>query len=238
MTLPDIPPGSAKATEVAAAADRLTQRLFGPAFTNLGEIAGDWVRLWRMANLARISRRVDRMTERRGLDPAGTRRVALSVGLPLLEKASLEDDPFLQEWWAGLIAGEHAGADDAEGFGLDAVYVTAMAQLTRLDCEILTYVCEQGVGQRSEEGIEPNPLDPEDISRKYGQLAHIAVDKLVVLGLIFRIPKLPLEPGGSVGLLEVVIPSIIGLNLYAVATGNLPRRLARISHRVADLGVE
>ena len=96
MTLPDIPPGSAEATEVAAAANRLTQRLFGPAVTNLGEIAGDWVRLWRMANLAAISQQVDRMTERRGLDPAGARRVALSVGLPLLEKASLEDDPFFK----------------------------------------------------------------------------------------------------------------------------------------------
>lgn len=225
MTLPDIPPGSAEATEVAAAANRLAERLFGPAVTNLGEIAGDWVRLWRMANLAAISRPVDRMTERRGLDPAEARRVALSVGLPLLEKASLQDDPFLQEWWAGLIAG--AGADDEEGFGLDAVYVTAMAQLTRLDCEILTYVCEHGVGHRIEEGaIEPNPLNPEDISRKYGQFAHIAIDKLVVLGLIGRILKLPLKPGGPGGLLEVVIPSMIGLNLYAEATGSLPRRLA------------
>lgn len=227
MTLPDIPPGSAEATEVAAAANRLTQRLFGPAVTSLGEIAGDWVRLWRVANLAAISRRVDRMTERRGLDPAEARRVALSVGLPLLEKASLEEDPFLQEWWAGLIAGAGAGADDDEGLGLDAVYVTAMAQLTKLDCEILTYVCEHGVGHRIEEGaIEPNPLDPEDISRKYGQFAHIAVDKLVVLGLIGRIPKLPLKPGRLGGLLEVIIPSVIGLNLYAEATGNLPRWLA------------
>ena len=153
--------------------------------------------------------------------------MALSVGLPLLEKASLEEDPFLQEWWAGLIAGAGAGADDDEGLGLDAVYVTAMAQLTKLDCEILTYVCEHGVGHRIEEGaIEPNPLDPEDISRKYGQFAHIAVDKLVVLGLIGRIPKLPLKPGRLGGLLEVIIPSVIGLNLYAEATGNLPRWLA------------
>ena len=228
MTLPDIPPGSAKATEVAAAANRLTQRLFGPAFTNLGEIAGDWVRSWRMANLAAISQRVDRMTERRGLDPAGARRVALSVGLPLLEKASLEDDPFLQDWWAGLVAGAGAGADDEEGFGLDAVYVTSMAQLTRLDCEILTYVCERGVSHRIEEGgIQPNPLDPEDISRKYGQFAHIAVDKLVVLGLIGRVPKLPLTPGGPGGLLEVVIPSMIGLNLYAEATGGPSTRAGR-----------
>jgi len=227
MTLPAIPPGGAETTEVAAAANRLTQRLFGPAFTNLGEIAGDWVRSWRMANLAAISRRVDRMTERRGLDPAGTRRVALSVGLPLLEKASLEDDPFLQDWWAGLIAGAGAGADDTEGFDLDAVYVTAMAQLSRLDCQILTYVCEHGVVRRTEEGdIETNLLDPEDLSRKYGRLAHIAVDKLVILGLISRIPKLPLKPGGPMGLIEVVQPSVIGLNLYAKVTGNLPRRLA------------
>ena len=102
-----------------------------------------------------------------------------------------------------------------------------MAQLTRLDCEILTYVCEHGVSHRIKEGaIQPNPLDPDDISRKYGRFAHIAVDKLDVLGLIGRIPKLPLKPGGPGGLLNVIIPSLIGLNLYAGATGNLPRRLA------------
>lgn len=225
MTLPDIAHASTEATEVTTDANRLVQRLFGPAITNLGEIAGDWVRLWRMANLAAISRRVDRLTERRGLDPTGARRVALSVGLPLLEKASLEDDPFLQDWWAGLVAG--AGSDDDDGLGLDAVYVTAMAQLTRLDCQILTYVCEHGVARRTEAGnIETNLLDPEDIDREYGRLAHIAVDKLVVLGLISRIPKLPLKRGGPGGLLEVITPSIIGLNLYANATGNLPRRLA------------
>ena len=66
----------------------------------------------------------------------------------------------------------------------------------------------------------------EDINRKYRGGAHISVDRLVVLGLISRIPKLPSTPGGPGGLLKVVIPSIVGLNLYADATGDIPRALA------------
>ncbi|WP_428274204.1 hypothetical protein [Candidatus Palauibacter sp.] len=228
MTPPDITPVGPKDIEAAAAGvNRLAQRLFGPALAELGEIPADWLRFWRVKNLAAISRRVDQMSEQRGLDPSGVRGVALSIGLPLLEKASLQDDPFLQDWWAGLIAGVGSEDDeDAETFGLDATYVEAMGQLTKLDCKILTYVCEHGVRRRTEEGdIVTYALDPEDISRKYGRYAHIAVEKLVALGLIQRHPKVPLTRGGPGGLAEVVQPSMIGLNLYAEATGKLPERL-------------
>lgn len=60
--------------------------------------------------------------------------VPLKIAMPLLHAASLEDDAFLQERWAGLLA----NATDANtSFEIRRVYVDILESLTSIDCKIL-----------------------------------------------------------------------------------------------------
>ena len=71
----------------------------------------------------------------------------------MLEKASYQDDSFIQDRWANLIASSLLAAELVEDdFSLDVTYVEILGQLSRLDCEILEYVSEEGI--ESHEGGE------------------------------------------------------------------------------------
>ena len=82
----------------------LASRLFGPAADELGEISGDWARYWRLRNLVVIHEKFEKVLQAKGLDYGDLRHLSLSVGLPMLERASYQDDSVLQEKWANLMA--------------------------------------------------------------------------------------------------------------------------------------
>ena len=67
-------------------------------------------------------------------------------------------------------------------------------------------------------------FDLDELEERFDKrIAHISVEKLVTLGVLQRAPKLPLTPGpSSSGLVEVIMPTIIGLNFYATASGKMP----------------
>ena len=65
-------------------------------------------------------------------------------GLPLIEKASYQDDSFLQERWANLIANSlRPGGEVVNDFSLSITYVEILHQLSRLEVEYLQYLAGQ-----------------------------------------------------------------------------------------------
>ena len=200
------------------------QRLFGPSVDQVGLVLGDWVRLWRAKNLLSIKERMDRILQEKGFDPAAGRHLTLSVGLPLLEKASYQDDSFLQERWAHLIASSLCSDDQEESnFNLDITCIEALHQFSRLDCEVLEFIVENGVVNMEEEGgIVVKRLEPDAVHEALPHAAvHLSLEKLVSLGCVRRDPKLPLKPGGM-ALEEIIGPTTIGINLYISASGKNP----------------
>ena len=218
----------AASKKLAAGLREFTLKILGPSAEQAGLIVGDWARLWRVKNLVSINEKFDRICKEKGFNPAEGRYLAMSLGLPLLEKASYQDDDFLQEKWAHLIASSlssdnRAGSD----FSLDITYVEILNQLSKLDCEILEYIVENGVKSRDEKtgAIETVGLDPEKVQEPHlHELANLSLEKLVSLGCAYRVLKTPLKAGGDgYGILrQEIIVTLIGLNLYVAASGNRP----------------
>ncbi|WP_423929306.1 Abi-alpha family protein [Candidatus Palauibacter sp.] len=201
----------------------LINNLLGPSAREIGEIGGDFAHYWRMKNLDRIAPKVRRCYEKLGLDEKSFLRPA--VGLPMLEAASYQDDSYLQDRWANLLAGTAANAGDETDFDLGSTYVEIMRQLSRTDCEILDFVAENGIEGINEDGsYAPKGFDPEELKERFDKrVAHISVEKLVTLGVLQRAMKMPITPGPTAsGFAEVIVPTIIGLNFYVTASGKMP----------------
>ena len=202
------------------------RRILGPSADQAGQILGDYARLWRVRNLVSISRKFERIRCDWGIDLSTANRLKLAVGLPLLEKASYQDDSYLQERWAHLIASV-LRFEDPGGvpFSLDIAHIEALHQFSRLDCEVLEFVVENEVRGQDDEGpiILARQLEPETIDAAFPKsLSHISLEKLESLGCIRRNPKLPLKSGGSGTLKEIITPTLIGINLYVSASGKNP----------------
>lgn len=211
---------------VLAAVREFALKLLGPAAEQFGLMAGDWARAWRLKNLLAINKKCDRILLEKGINPAERRHLSLTVGLPLLEKASYHDNDFLQERWAHLIASSLRSEDHAESsFSLDITHIEILNQLSQLDCEVLEFIVENSVTGKGEDGIAVRPLEQDEIQDAHPNTpSHVSLEKLVSLGCARCDPKVPLKPGGR-GLMEVVTPTSIGINLYIAASGKTPKGL-------------
>lgn len=210
---------------IRRAAGKLFNNLLGPGTKEIGEMVGDIARSWRLKNLARLEPKVRDSLKKLGLDKR--RVLPLAVGLPMIEAASYQDDSYLQDRWANLIAGTvaRAGDEDETDFDLAPTYVEIMRQLSRPDCEILDFVAENGIEGINEDGsYAPKGFDLAELQERFDKrITHISVEKLVTLGVLQRAPKIPMTTGPtSSGFAEVILPTIIGLNFYATASGKMP----------------
>ena len=204
----------------------LASRLFGPAADELGEITGDWARYWRLRNLMVIQKKVENVLQARGLNRGNLRHLSLSVGLPMLERASYQDDSVLQEKWANLMAASLISEGSGGGFSLDVMHVEMLSQMAPLDCEVLELVCERGVDHQDGQGtMVVARLDPAEVEDEFaGRPAHISLEKLCALGAVQRVIRTPLRTGAPTvsGLREIVAPTLVGLNLYLASSGKMP----------------
>jgi len=99
-----------KAISVAfQAAEGLLKRLLGPAIDEAGLILQDKVRVYRLKNTLRALDRVRTLLSEADIEP---RQVPLRALLPLLDGVSMEDDEFLREKWARLLASAASGTDE------------------------------------------------------------------------------------------------------------------------------
>ena len=98
----------------------------------------------------RLNECLERVIKERNLVEEDLKKLSLSVGFPLLEKASYQDDEFLQEKWANLLASamEKRENEDTD-FSLDTTYIEILHQFSRLDCEVLEYIVENGVSEET-----------------------------------------------------------------------------------------
>ena len=217
---------------LATALTGLLEKLFsaslvGPALSQLGATVGDQVKSFRVRNLMRIGEQLDEVLADRGLDRSDLSGIAMSVGLPLLEKASYQDDAVLQRRWVNLLASSMQSGGDND-FDLDITFVEILHQFSRLDCEVLKYVVDNGiVREHGDGGMSGVPLDPSEVLQAFpGRLAHISLEKLVTLGCARRVPRTPLTTEGrdssSGGLAEDVLVTYTGINLYLAAAEAKP----------------
>lgn len=218
---------------LATALTGLLEKLFsaslvGPALSQIGLTIGDRVKLYRIENLIRLNEKLEKVIAERGMDREALADVALSVGLPLLERASYQDDEVLQEKWANLLASSMASGSQGE-FSLDITFVEILHQFTRLDCDVLEYLVENTIKGISADhnGLVSTPLDPLTLRQEFtSSMANLAVEKLVTLGCAARVLRTPLRPQGDADgfgtLPQDLMVTMTGLNLYLAASGKQP----------------
>lgn len=98
-------------------------------------IALDWARYWRYRNALRIRDRVNELHRERGI----TTKVPIPprLGIPLLDAASMEDDPNLQELWAGLAAN---ATDPNRRQDAKKIFTHVLSNIEPIDTTILDYL--------------------------------------------------------------------------------------------------
>jgi len=88
--------------EIADKAGSFLAKVFKEPAYEISGIIHDKLRFIRWKNMVRMSEEVDKILKEKQV--TSTRTVQLKMALPILEEASLEDDPSLQSLWNHLLA--------------------------------------------------------------------------------------------------------------------------------------
>lgn len=111
-------------------------KILGNALGELGESLHDWAKLFRYKNLLRIQDRVEEIHSKRKLEGKFI-PIPPRSAIPLLESASREDEPALQELWAALIAN---ATDPNIRLDPRKVLIDVLSHLEPLDVKILQFL--------------------------------------------------------------------------------------------------
>lgn len=107
----------------------------GPLEQGIG-IFEDKLKYLRWKNQVRLMNRADEFLQAQGLS-APTRPVPLKLAIPLLQEGSLEDDPYMQDHWAQMLAN---AANSQSGVEVSRSYIDILSQLNPLEIRILDTV--------------------------------------------------------------------------------------------------
>jgi hypothetical protein len=105
--------------------------LVGPPLHELGLLAQDHVRFWRLKNQVRIVCKAREFLESNGIKP---QKIHIKTLAPLLEYGSLEEDETLQNMWAMLLA---KAFDPQENYNLTNMFIEIMRQLSPIEVRLL-----------------------------------------------------------------------------------------------------
>jgi hypothetical protein len=88
---------------------RFLGRLFGPATKNISDILGNETALWKLKNGLRLRDKVEQIRVSRNIPDS--QFAEMRIGVPLIEKAILEDNEDIQDLWASLLASSMQSSD-------------------------------------------------------------------------------------------------------------------------------
>ncbi len=91
-------------------ADRFLSALLGPAVDEAGQLVADKIRFRRYRNQVELLAKAEELLVKAGRKP---RAVPLKTLVPLIEAASLEEEPSIQQMWSGLLASASSTGRDA-----------------------------------------------------------------------------------------------------------------------------
>lgn len=174
---------------------RLLERAAGPAADELGEWMRDKVRAFRRRNTEVVTARAEAYLQSVGEEG---REVPFATLLPLLEGASLQDNPEMQEYWAALLANAAAGR------ALSPMFTRILEALSPVDARVLQACSEvdklardTSSGKESANAyVTTRKQIAERTSMESPVEIEITLDILSALRLVESVPALyPLEPG-------------------------------------------
>jgi hypothetical protein len=126
--------------EVAAFVDGV----FGSAISNVWGLMSDKLAYYRLEKAVELHHNVEEKLRKRGVKK---RYVPVAFGLPILEKATIEDDKTLQERWANLLANAQDATYDKP---LRRNYTSILGDMEALDVLILNKVVGEHLASKGQ----------------------------------------------------------------------------------------
>lgn len=163
-----------KAIDITRELGGFLSRMFGDVPTDLvGLAGGDWLHIKRQERLLVLAQKTNQQLKERGIE--NSVKVPLSFGVPLLEKASLEEDDGLMNMWANLLA---MAMDPGSENKPHRAFVQILANLEPVDAKLLEFLSRQGwelfkvqhhpQGRNLKEGHGPQGFTVERLSESTG----------------------------------------------------------------------
>lgn len=212
----------AQANAVARLIDKIPVR----SLNQLDRLGDDKLALHRFKSLHKIATKAARFAEEKGIDTSQAKTLALHVGLPWMEKASLCEEQSLQEKWAMLLLSS-ATAEQPE-YDEGATYVRILAELNPWDCKVLDYMVEHGgLSKHLFRQVDRDELlaavpGPENHPGRTVQ----SLEKLVRCGCLVTEDVHVSRPDAGVaiygGIKRVVVLTLTGLNFHMSVSADAP----------------
>ena len=111
-------------------------KILGPGAEEIGEIGRNYIKGRRAKNAERTLADADKLLAEAGREP---QEVPLDVAVPLLEAASLQEEPSMTELWAALLAN---AADPAQQAPVQTAFVSILRDLTAPEAKLLQLVAD------------------------------------------------------------------------------------------------
>lgn len=153
--------------------------LFGNVISNSFGLLGDKLAYYRFEGAIKYHEAVDEKLRKRGVDK---RYVPVSFGLPIIEKAIVEESPILQDKWANLLANARDATYDKP---LRRNFSTMLADLEPVDAKILDILVREYLEMPSDR--DSLLFIKDNLVKGYKLPAHVvenSVRNLMRLGLI------------------------------------------------------
>jgi hypothetical protein len=180
-----------------------------PALEELGLMAKDMVRQWRLKNIAQIINKAEGLLWFDGQELQ--LKANAKVGLSIVEYGSMEENEILQELWAGLFASSctEDGTEDS-----NLTYVDILRRLTIHQARLILYLCKEpslvkfnnGIVRACRRKFYVNELlRAGEYDNKHTLICDI--DYLQSIGLVHKELK---DRGDEF----ILFPTLLGLNFY------------------------
>jgi len=128
------------AIDVAKRLGNFFDRILGTSASEAGGILHDKIKAYRARNLLLIQDKWEALIAARQLQ-GSTKSITPKYAIPILERASLEDNDALQDMWACLLAN---ATDPNKRMDLKRVFADVLASLEPLDVQALCFMSGQG----------------------------------------------------------------------------------------------
>jgi hypothetical protein len=126
--------------------------IFGNAVKNGLGLIGDKLAYYRLERAIELQQKVEKRLKEKGID--AKKYIPVSFGLPIFERATIEEDDNLQQLWANLLANS---LDPKYGGKITRNFVTILSDIEPIDARILDLVVREYVAIPPDKRDETSP---------------------------------------------------------------------------------
>lgn len=190
---------------------------------NILKWPSDETKARRLKRLIEILADVEKIAKEKGISVDDMRTLADHVGLPWLEKASLQDDNDLRKAWANLFISSSTGEES----DIHSIYVNILGELAPIDCKTLEYFVSNGIVKNSGHDLMSLPLPDSQILEALSAAGfkdpwtQVSIENLIRQSCLVRCLPATLTGGVSSygGMSDVISVTNLGVNFYEAVTG-------------------